>query len=69
MNHLEDDHDLDKCKMFIECICGCWLANGLPCSSLCSVDEYVSHRSQASLLTRIELDLVLAGSMMSLLNT
>ena len=64
-----DDRDVEKCKMFVERICGCSLANGSPCSSLFSVDDYVSHRSQASLLTHNELDLVLIGSMMSLVNT
>ena len=64
-----NDDDTDKCKMFIERTCGCRLANGSPCSSLFSVDEYASHHYQASLLTRNELDLVLTGSMMSLVNT
>ena len=61
--------DVEKCKMFTERTCGCSLANGSPCSSLFSVEQYVSHRSQASLLTQIELDLVLIGSMMTLVNT
>ena len=61
--------DVEKCKMFTEHTCGCSLANGSPCSSLFSVEQYVSHRSQASLLTRNELDLVLIGSMMTLVNT
>lgn len=53
----------------MERTCGCHLVNGSPCSSVFSLDHYVSHRSQASLLTRNELDLVLIGSMMSLVNT
>ena len=53
----------------MEHTCGCRLDNGSPCSSLFSLEEYVSHRSQASLLTRNELDLVIIGSVMSLVNT
>ena len=39
------------------------------CSSLFPLDEYVSHCAQASLLTRNELDLVIIGSVMCLVNT
>ena len=68
LSYIEND-DEHKCKLFIENTCGCRLDNGSPCSSLFSLDEYVSHRSQASLLNHNELDLVIIGSVMCLVNT
>ena len=46
-------------------MCGCQIADGNPCSSLFSVYYYIDIRSQASLLTRQQLDLILLGSVMS----
>ena len=42
----------------------CHFSTG-PCSSLFSVDHYVTLRAQAALLTRNELDMVILGSIMS----
>ena len=42
LSYIEND-DEHKCKLFIENTCGCCLDNGSPCSSLFSLDEYVSH--------------------------
>ena len=60
---VQDDFEL--CTEFVQKTCGCTKANGKPCSMLFSVDHYFEHRSQASLLTRQELDLVLLGSIMT----
>ena len=68
LSYIENDEE-HKCELFIENTCGCRLDNGSPCSSLFSLDEYVSHQSQASLLNRNELHLVIIGSVVSLVNT
>ena len=57
--------DEDTCSEFVRRTCGCKKANGGPCSSLFSVDHYVTLRAQAALLTRNELDMVILGSIMS----
>ena len=57
--------DEDTCSEFVSRTCGCKKANGGPCSSLFSVDHYVTLRAQAALLTRDELDMVILGSIMS----
>ena len=57
--------DEDTCSEFVRRTCGCKKANGGPCSSLFSVDHYVTLRVQAALLTRNELDMVILGSIMS----
>ena len=41
------------------------MADAKPCNSLFPVEYYIDIRSQASLLTRQQLDLVLLGSVMS----
>ena len=58
-----------KCQEFLERTCGCRLNNGSPCSSLIPLEKYVSHRYEAAALTRDQLDLVLIGAVMSLVNT
>lgn len=62
---VEQTAELDKCRDFIQRTCGCKMADGKPCSSLFAIDYYINIRSQASLLTRQQLDLVLLGSVMS----
>ena len=57
--------DEDTCSEFVSRTCGCKKANGGPCSSLFSVDHYVTLRAQAALLTRDKLDMVILGSIMS----
>lgn len=57
------------CKAFLTKSCGCTLAKGSPCSSLFSLDYYISHRLQAADLSHNELDLVIMGSLMSVVNT
>ena len=54
--------DEDVCTKFT---CGCKKVNGMPCSSLFSVEHYITLLDQWSLLTCNELDMVLLGSMMS----
>ena len=61
----ETESDVDICAAFIQKTCGCTKANGKPCSTLFSVEHYIDHRAQASLLTREQLDLVLLGSIMT----
>ena len=61
--------DEQKCKEFIERTCGCTINKGSPCSSLIPLDTYVCHRAEAAGLTRDQLDLVLIGAVMSVLNT
>ena len=58
-----------KCKGFIERTCGCSINKGSPRSSLIPLEAYVSHRAEAAGLTRDQLDLVLVGAVMSMLNT
>ena len=50
---------------FVRRTCGCTKANGKPCITLFSVEHYLEHRLQASLLTRKDLDLVCLGSIMT----
>ena len=57
--------DKELCTAFVQKTCGCTKANGKPCSTLFPVEHYIQHRTQASLLTRQELDLVLLGSIMT----
>ena len=56
------------CKAFITKTCSCTLAKGSPCSTLFTLDFYASHRLQAADLTHNELDLVIMGSLMSVVN-
>ena len=58
-----------KCQEFVERTCGCRLNNGSPCSSLIPLEQYVCHRSEAAGLTCDQLDIVLMGAVMSVLNT
>ena len=58
-----------KCKGFIERTCGCSINKGSPCSSPIPLEAYVNHRAEAAGLTRDQLDLVLVGAVMSVLNT
>lgn len=58
-----------KCQEFLERTCGCRLNNGSPCSNLIPLEKYVSHRYEAAALTRDQLDLVLIGAVMSLVNS
>ena len=60
--------DVEVCKAFVTKTCGCTIAKGSPCSSLFSLDYYISHRLQATELTHNELDLVIVGSLMSVVN-
>lgn len=57
--------ELRKCANFTQRTCGCTISDGKPCSSLFSAEYFVDIRSQASLLTRQQLDLVILGSIMS----
>lgn len=47
----------------------CGINKGSPCSSLIPLDTYVYHRAEAAGLTQDQLDLVLIGVVMSVLNT
>ena len=49
--------------------CGCCLNKGSPCSNLIPLEKYVCHRSETASLTRDQLDLVLIGAVMSVLNS
>ena len=60
--------DVEACKAFVTKTCGCTVAKGSPCSSLFPLDYYISHRLQATELTHNELDLVIMGSLMSVVN-
>ena len=60
--------DYDICVEFYERTCRCQKADGKPCSSLFTLEHYVDMRSQASLMTHQELDLVLLGSLMTTLH-
>jgi len=60
-----EQDDFEVCADFVQRTCGCSKADGKPCSSLFSVEHFIDHRAQASLLTRQELDLVLLGSIMT----
>ena len=62
---VEQTAEIDKCTAFVQSTCCCRMADGKPCSSNFPVDYYIETRSQASLLTRQQLDLVLLGSVMS----
>jgi len=62
---LEQAAELDRCNAFVENTCGCKWGNGKPCSLLFTKEYYTTFRSQASFLTREQLDLVLLGSVMS----
>ena len=64
-----DNQDVTVCKKFIEDTCGCTLAKGSPCSATFPLEHYVTHRMQAAELTHNELDLVILGSLMSIINT
>ena len=54
---VKTDHDI--CVEFYERTCGCQKADGKPCSSLFPLEHFIDMRSQASLMTCQELDLVL----------
>ena len=58
-----------KCREFIQRTCSCRLNNRSPRSRLVPLQKYVCHRSEAAALTRDQLDLVLIGAVMSLVNT
>lgn len=60
--------DYDICAEFYERTCRCKKADGKPCSSLFPLEHYIDMRSQASLMTHQELDLVLLGSLMTTLH-
>ena len=62
---LEQRAEIDKCTSFVQRTCCCRMADGKPCSSVFPVEYYIETRSQASLLTRQQLNLVLLGSVMS----
>ena len=62
---VEQATEINKCTSFSLKTCGCKMADEKPCSSLFSADYYIETRSQASLLTRQQLDLVLLGSVMT----
>ena len=49
--------------------CGCRLNKGSPCSNLIPLEKYVCHHSETASLTRDQLDLVLIGAVMSVLNS
>ena len=57
------------CKTFIENTYGCKLAKGSPCSGTFPLENYATHRMQAAELAHDELDLVILGSLMSIINT
>ena len=61
----QHESDDDICRDFLRRTCGCKKAGGNPCSSLFSVDHYITLRAQSTLLSRNELDMVLLGSLMS----
>ena len=63
-DEVPDEAETDV-EEFVRKTCGCTKANGKPWSTLLSVAHYMEHRSQASLLTRKELDLVLLGSIIT----
>ena len=46
----ETKNDVDVCTTFVEKTCGRTKANGKPCSTLFSVEHYINHLAQASLL-------------------
>lgn len=56
------------CKTFVENACGCTLVKGSPCSNSFPSDYYISHRLQTADLTHNELDLVIMGSLTSVVN-
>ena len=60
--------DYEICVQFYERTCGCQKADGKPCSSLFTLEHFVDMRSQASLMTHQELDLVILGSLMTTLH-
>ena len=62
---LEQSSEISTCEKFAHETCGCKLANGKPCSTLFDSEYYIQLRSQASLLTREQLDMVLLGLVMS----
>ena len=62
---IEQTLELEKCAEFVRKTCGCKMSRGKPCSSLFTREYYIDLRSQASLLTREQLNLVLMGSVMS----
>ena len=61
----QNECDDDICRDFLRRTCGCKKAGGEPCSSLFSVEHYITLRAQSALLSRTELDMVLLGSLMS----
>ena len=62
------ESDYEVCVQFYERTCGCQKADGKPCSSLFTLEHFFDMRSQASLMTHQELDLVLLGSLMTTLH-
>lgn len=65
---VNNNPDVEICKAFVNNTCGCTLVKGSPCSSIFPLEYYVSHRLQAADLTHNELDLVIMGSLMSVVN-
>ena len=57
--------DEEACSDFVRHTCGCKKAGRDPCSSLFSVDHYITLHAQAALLIWNELDMVILGSIMS----
>jgi len=62
---LVDAKEFDLCRNFT---CGCKKIGGRPCSTQFTVDHFIEMRAQASLLSNDELDMVLLGSIMAMLN-
>lgn len=70
VEHSEGDPIVQACRTFIEQTCGCTMGTkGSPCSSLFPLDYYVARKLQVADLTPKELDLVITGSLMSVVNT
>lgn len=66
----EDDPVEQTCKTFMEQTCGCTMGTkGSPCSSLFPLKYYVARKQQVAELTSKELDLLIMGSLMSVVNT
>ena len=54
---VEQEAEINKCSNFTAKTCGCKMADEKPCSSLFGLEYYIDIRSQASLMTRQQLDL------------
>ena len=62
------DQETEKLKALLAEGCGCKRAGGKPCSTLFSVEHFLSIRLQCAELTREELDFVLLGQIMATLS-